>query len=50
MCCVHAFRERTKKVYTMYSRKPVLEVKQNLLDLGVQYAILENSWCVRQTK
>ncbi|KAL8620644.1 hypothetical protein ACOMHN_029534 [Nucella lapillus] len=43
-------RERTKKVYTMYSRKPAEEVKQNLLDLKVQYAILEMSWCVRESR
>ncbi|XP_076460518.1 protein C-mannosyl-transferase DPY19L1-like [Babylonia areolata] len=43
-------RERTKQVYSMYSRKPAAEVKQNLLDLKVNYAILENSWCVRQSK
>ncbi|XP_025095968.1 probable C-mannosyltransferase DPY19L1 isoform X2 [Pomacea canaliculata] len=43
-------RERTKKVYTMYSRKPASEVKRLLKELGVQYAILENSWCIRKTR
>ncbi|KAL4222659.1 hypothetical protein ACF0H5_018701 [Mactra antiquata] len=43
-------RERTKKVYTMYSRKPLSEVKKNLQDLGVDYAILEDSWCVRRSR
>ncbi|XP_064614420.1 protein C-mannosyl-transferase DPY19L1-like [Liolophura sinensis] len=43
-------RERTKKVYSMYSRKPVEEVKQNLIDLQVDYAILEDSWCLRKTR
>lgn len=44
------YRERTKKVYSMYSRKPVEEVKQNLIDLQVDYAILEDSWCLRKTR
>lgn len=43
-------RERTKLVYSMYSRKPVEEVVANLKSLGVQYAVLENSWCVRRTR
>ncbi|KAL3831444.1 hypothetical protein ACJMK2_023195 [Sinanodonta woodiana] len=43
-------RERTKKVYTMYSRKPEEEVKQNLLDLQVDYVIMEDSWCIRKTR
>ncbi|XP_013396417.1 probable C-mannosyltransferase DPY19L1 [Lingula anatina] len=43
-------RARTKKVYSMYSRKPVEEVKQNLMDLQVDYAILEDSWCIRRQK
>jgi len=34
----------------MYSRKPISEVEQNLRDLGVQYVILEDSWCVRRTR
>ncbi|XP_060597502.1 probable C-mannosyltransferase DPY19L1 [Ruditapes philippinarum] len=43
-------RERTKKVYTMYSRKPLAEVKKNLLALQADYAILEDSWCVRRSR
>lgn len=43
-------RERTKKVYTMYSRKPLSEVKKNLQSLHVDYAILEDSWCVRRSR
>ncbi|KAK6166714.1 hypothetical protein SNE40_023346 [Patella caerulea] len=43
-------RARTMKVYSMYSRKPEELVHKNFLDLQVDYAILENSWCVRKTK
>lgn len=40
-------RERTKDVYTMYSRKPAEEVKKILKRRKVQYAVLEQSWCSR---
>ncbi|XP_043921026.1 probable C-mannosyltransferase DPY19L1 [Protopterus annectens] len=43
-------RARTKIVYSMYSRKPVEEVKQGLLNLSVNYFILEDSWCTRRTR
>ncbi|GFR59750.1 Dpy-19-like 1 [Elysia marginata] len=43
-------RERTKTVYTTYSRKPVEEVKKNLQRLGVQYLILEDGWCRRRSR
>ncbi len=43
-------RERTKKVYTMYSRKPNEEVWQHHRDLQVDYTILEQSWCVRRSQ
>ncbi|XP_061193675.1 probable C-mannosyltransferase DPY19L1 isoform X3 [Saccostrea echinata] len=43
-------RARTMKVYSMFSKKPLSEVKQNLLDLKVDFVILENSWCVRKQK
>ncbi|OWF50081.1 probable C-mannosyltransferase DPY19L1 [Mizuhopecten yessoensis] len=42
-------RERTKDVYTMYSRKPAEEVKNIFKKLKVQYAILEESWCNRRS-
>ncbi|KAL8165604.1 UNVERIFIED_CONTAM: hypothetical protein K2H54_049138 [Gekko kuhli] len=43
-------RARTKIVYSMYSRKPAKEVKKKLLSLGINYYILEDSWCLRRTK
>ncbi|XP_061442377.1 probable C-mannosyltransferase DPY19L1 isoform X1 [Rhineura floridana] len=43
-------RARTKIVYSMYSRKPAKDVKRELLKLGVNYYILEDSWCLRRTK
>ncbi|XP_044310553.1 probable C-mannosyltransferase DPY19L1 isoform X3 [Varanus komodoensis] len=43
-------RARTKIVYSMYSRKPAKEVKRALLKMGVNYYILEDSWCLRRTK
>uniref|UniRef100_A0A803YAN3 Dpy-19 like C-mannosyltransferase 1 n=1 Tax=Meleagris gallopavo TaxID=9103 RepID=A0A803YAN3_MELGA len=38
-------RARTKIVYSMYSRKPAKEVKKELIKLGVNYYILEESLC-----
>ena len=32
-------------VYSMYSRKPVMEAVKRLQDLRVDYFILENTWC-----
>ncbi|KAJ8385647.1 hypothetical protein AAFF_G00183600 [Aldrovandia affinis] len=43
-------RERTKLVYSMYSRKPADAVKRNLLRLGVDFFILEESWCTRRSR
>nr|XP_011436284.2 probable C-mannosyltransferase DPY19L1 [Crassostrea gigas] len=43
-------RARTMKVYSMFSKKPLSEVKQNMIDLKVDFVILENSWCVRRQK
>ncbi|XP_046369637.2 probable C-mannosyltransferase DPY19L1 [Haliotis rufescens] len=43
-------RERTKVVYSIFSRKPGDEVVKGLKELKVDYVIYENSWCVRRTK
>ncbi|KAH9489657.1 hypothetical protein Btru_056261 [Bulinus truncatus] len=43
-------RERTKLVYSIYSRKPLSLVKANLDKLGVQYIIVEDTWCSYRTK
>uniref|UniRef100_A0A8C7XNX6 Dpy-19-like 1, like (H. sapiens) n=1 Tax=Oryzias sinensis TaxID=183150 RepID=A0A8C7XNX6_9TELE len=43
-------RERTKLVYSMYSRMSGETVKKNLMKLGVDYFILEDSWCTRRTR
>ncbi|KFM03607.1 putative C-mannosyltransferase DPY19L1, partial [Aptenodytes forsteri] len=43
-------RARTKVVYSMYSRKPAKEVKRELIKLGVNYYILEESLCVSRKK
>ncbi|XP_031612596.1 dpy-19-like 1, like [Oreochromis aureus] len=43
-------RERTKLVYSMYSRMSGETVKRNLMKLGVDFFILEDSWCTRRTR
>ncbi|NXA15776.1 D19L1 mannosyltransferase, partial [Sapayoa aenigma] len=43
-------RARTKVVYSMYSRKPANKVKKELIKLGVNYYILEESLCVSRKK
>ncbi|XP_072179170.1 protein C-mannosyl-transferase DPY19L1-like [Diadema setosum] len=43
-------RARTKLVYAMFSRKSAKEVHLGYKSLGVQYAIMEHSWCVRRSK
>uniref|UniRef100_A0A672Z0D4 Dpy-19-like 1, like (H. sapiens) n=1 Tax=Sphaeramia orbicularis TaxID=375764 RepID=A0A672Z0D4_9TELE len=43
-------RSRTKLVYSMYSRMSGETVKRNLMKLGVDYFILEDSWCTRRTR
>uniref|UniRef100_A0A8C6HN24 Dpy-19 like 2 n=1 Tax=Mus spicilegus TaxID=10103 RepID=A0A8C6HN24_MUSSI len=43
-------RARTKIVYSVYSRKSAVEVRNNLLKLHVNYYVLEEAWCVVRTK
>ncbi|KAK7885963.1 hypothetical protein WMY93_025584 [Mugilogobius chulae] len=43
-------RERTKLVYSMYSRMSGETVKRNLMKLKVDYFVLEDSWCTRRTR
>lgn len=43
-------RERTKQVYSMYSRMSGETVKRNLMKLGVDFFVLEDSWCTRRTR
>nr|XP_035956946.1 probable C-mannosyltransferase DPY19L2 isoform X6 [Halichoerus grypus] len=43
-------RARTKIVYSTYSRKSAKEVREKLLELHVNYYILEEAWCVVRTK
>ncbi|XP_069031034.1 dpy-19-like 1, like [Embiotoca jacksoni] len=43
-------RDRTKQVYSMYSRMSGETVKGNLMKLGVDFFVLEDSWCTRRTR
>ncbi|XP_063090048.1 probable C-mannosyltransferase DPY19L2 isoform X6 [Cavia porcellus] len=43
-------RARTKIVYSVYSRKSAKEVRDKLLELHVNYYILEEAWCFVKTK
>ncbi|XP_059123515.1 probable C-mannosyltransferase DPY19L2 [Peromyscus eremicus] len=43
-------RARTKIVYSAYSRKNAVEVRDKLLELHVNYYVLEEAWCVVRTK
>ncbi|XP_011938914.1 PREDICTED: probable C-mannosyltransferase DPY19L2 [Cercocebus atys] len=43
-------RARTKIVYSTYSRKSAKEVRDKLLELHVNYCVLEEAWCVVRTK
>ncbi|XP_019958998.2 dpy-19-like 1, like [Paralichthys olivaceus] len=43
-------RERTMLVYSMYSRMSGETVKRNLMQLGVDFFVLEDSWCTRRTR
>jgi len=43
-------RERTKKVYSVFSRKLPAEVYKHLVDLKVEYLILSGQWCLTTTR
>ncbi|XP_011360816.1 probable C-mannosyltransferase DPY19L2 [Pteropus vampyrus] len=43
-------RARTKIVYSTYSRKSAKEVRDKLVELHVNYYVLEEAWCVVRTK
>ncbi|XP_007523459.2 probable C-mannosyltransferase DPY19L2 [Erinaceus europaeus] len=43
-------RARTKIVYSTYSRKSAKEVRDKLLELHVNYYVLEEAWCVVRSK
>jgi len=38
------------QVYTLFSRKPEFEVWQNLRQLQVRFAVLENAWCAGRSE
>ena len=42
-------RARVKRVYQMFSRKPVNHVYNELKDMKVQYVVVDSAWCNRQT-
>ena len=48
--CVHVYRQRTKEVYTIYSRKSMEEVHRSLLRLQVTHVVVEPPWCREQGK
>lgn len=39
-------RERTKRVYEMYSRKPVEQVHHTMMELKANYLLLSKSYCL----
>ncbi|XP_076806405.1 protein C-mannosyl-transferase DPY19L1-like [Clavelina lepadiformis] len=43
-------RERTMRVYSMYSRRSLEQVRDTVEAMGVDFYILEDSWCTRKTR
>ncbi|ROT70026.1 Protein dpy-19 [Penaeus vannamei] len=43
-------RERTKKVYSVYSRRSAEMVYETLLSMKVNYVVLEETWCLRKNR
>ncbi|XP_059478844.1 probable C-mannosyltransferase DPY19L1 [Neocloeon triangulifer] len=43
-------RERTKNVYTIFSRRTPQEVYKILSHMRVQFVVLEESWCFRESR
>ena len=41
-------RNRAKKVYTVFSRKPPSEIHSILHEMAVNYVIIEDAWCTKQ--
>ena len=49
-CVCYVLRNRTKHVYTIFSRKPASEVHSILHGMGVDYVIVEDGWCRKNAR
>lgn len=43
-------RERTKKVYLIFGRRPAWQVFEVLSNMGVDYVVLEEAWCLQKSR